>query len=48
MKLVCIYCSKELDIEFTKVDQEKLKNSFWFCSAYCKDTFVNIQTHKKK
>ena len=48
MKLICIYCSKELVIEFSKKDEDKLKNSFWFCSEYCKDTFVNIQTHKKR
>ena len=48
MKLVCIYCSKELVLESSKEDQDKLENSFWFCSEYCKDTFVNIQTHKKR
>ena len=48
MKFICIYCSKELVIEFSKKDEDKLKNSFWFCSEYCKDTFVNIQTHKKR
>jgi hypothetical protein len=48
MKLVCIYCSKELTLESSKENQEILKNSFWFCSEYCKDTFVNIQKHKKR
>ena len=49
MKLVCIYCSKELVLESSKEDDEdNLKNSFWFCSEYCKDTFVNIQSHKKR
>jgi YHS domain-containing protein len=47
MKLVCIYCSNELSLESSKEDQDKLKNSFWFCSENCKDTFVNIQRHKK-
>ena len=48
MKLICIYYSKELVIEFSKKDEDKLKNSFWFCSKYCKDTFVNIQKNKKR
>jgi hypothetical protein len=48
MKLVCIYCSKELILESSKDDENKLKNSFWFCSEYCKDTFVIIQKHKKR
>jgi len=50
MKLVCLYCSKEIVLESTKNtnQEEKLKGSIWFCSEYCKDTFVNIQMKKKK
>ncbi len=48
MKLVCYYCSKELVLKSPKEVQGKLKGSIWFCSEYCKDTFVNIQTHKKR
>jgi hypothetical protein len=48
MRLKCIYCSKEIVLDSSKENQDKLKNSFWFCSEYCKDTFVNIQTHKKR
>lgn len=53
MKLVCYYCSKEIDLQSTDDDEEeeeeeeKLKGSIWFCSDYCKDTFVNIQINRK-
>jgi hypothetical protein len=43
MKLVCYYCSKEIDLSSTDEEEEKLKGSVWFCSDYCKDTIVNIQ-----
>ena len=52
MKLVCYYCSKEIDLQSTDEgeegeDEQKLKGSIWFCSDYCKDTFVNIQINRK-
>lgn len=47
MKLVCYYCSKEIDLQCTDED-EKLKGSIWFCSDYCKDTFLNVQINRKR
>jgi hypothetical protein len=48
MKLVCYYCSKEIGLSSsTKDEEDKLKDSVWFCSDYCKDTFVNIQINRK-
>jgi hypothetical protein len=49
MKLVCYYCSKEIVLpSSTKDKEDQLKNSIWFCSDYCKDTFVNIQINRKE
>ena len=49
MKLVCYYCSKEVVLPFTLVEEEeKLKGSIWFCSDFCKETYVNIQIHRKR
>jgi len=45
MKLLCYYCSKEIVLPY---EEEKLKDSVWFCSDYCKDTYVNIQINKQK
>ncbi len=46
MKLVCYYCSKE--IVLLCKEEEKLNGSVWFCSDYCKETYVNIQINKQK
>ncbi|HYZ96239.1 MAG TPA: hypothetical protein VE524_06525 [Nitrososphaeraceae archaeon] len=46
IELVCYYCSKEIVLPY-KEEEEKLKGSVWFCSDYCKDTFVNIQINRK-
>jgi|GEM_PF-5961101 len=49
MKLLCYYCSKEIVLPYTAgEEEEKLKDSVWFCSDYCKDTYVNIQINKQK
>jgi YHS domain-containing protein len=51
MKLICYYCSKEIDRQYIKNENEeetKLKGSIWFCSHYCKDTFVNNQINRKR
>jgi hypothetical protein len=45
MKLACYYCSKEIVMTFT--EEDKLKDSIWFCSNYCKETYINIQINKQ-
>ena len=50
MNLKCYYCSKEIIISVTKVEEEEviIKDSVWFCSAYCKESYVNIQVQRKR
>ena len=49
MKLVCYYCSKEIVMPRTLVEEEEnLKGSIWFCSDYCKEAYVKIQLHRKR
>lgn len=49
MNLKCYYCSKEIIISVTKEEEEVIiKDSIWFCSAYCKESYVNIQVQRKK
>jgi hypothetical protein len=51
MKLVCYYCSKEIVMSSTQLEEEKeenLKGSIWFCSDYYKEAYVNIQLHRKR
>ena len=43
---MCYYCWKEIVLPY-KEEEEKSKGSVWFCSDYCKETFVNIQINRK-